>query len=194
MAIITRPNKTGGGTDVVASNDVLAQEWNGDMNTIYSDYNGNITEANCSVFMRLPGTNIADAPNGIPTAKINDGAVQTAKIADSPNGVTKAKISPANVSLDKLATLVQAKADSSLITQFQEPMISVQRKTSAANYIARVIILEANGNFIARDVTPTTAIPVATKELLAVYLADTVLSGGPNSIAYNVIFVSIDRT
>ena len=32
MAIITRPTKTGGGTDVVAGNDLLASEWNGVLN------------------------------------------------------------------------------------------------------------------------------------------------------------------
>lgn len=80
MTVITRPTKTGGGTDVVANNDVLAEEWNGDLNTIYSDYNGNIKNVNCAADMALDGTKLADSPSGVPSVKINDGAVIAAKI------------------------------------------------------------------------------------------------------------------
>jgi hypothetical protein len=81
MSIITRPTKLGGGTDFVAGNDGLAQEFNDDINTIYADHNGGITEANISANMRLPGTNLADSPTGVSTIKINDLAVTNAKLA-----------------------------------------------------------------------------------------------------------------
>lgn len=104
MAIITRPNKTGGGTDFVAGNDVLAEEFNGDANTIVTDYNGNVTNANCAAAMGLVGTKLADAPNGVPTAKINDGAVTGPKFADA--AVTAAKVATDAIIAVKLKTAV----------------------------------------------------------------------------------------
>ncbi len=100
MAIITRPIKTGGGTDYVPGNDELAAEFNADANTIYTDYNGNITDANCSATMGLQGTKLADAPSGVPTAKINDLAITTAKINDG--AVTTAKLADANITTVKI--------------------------------------------------------------------------------------------
>lgn len=103
MAIITRPIKLGGGTDYVAGNDELAQEFNDDINTVYNDYNGNITNVNCSPIMALEGSKLADAPSGVSTAKINDGAINTVKLAD--NSVTTAKIIDLNVTTIKIAAL-----------------------------------------------------------------------------------------
>lgn len=91
MSIITRPNKSGGGTDVVAGNDLLAAEWNGDLNTIYNDYNGNIKNVNCASDMGLVGSKLADAPAGITRGKINDGEVITSKIADIAIVMSKIK-------------------------------------------------------------------------------------------------------
>lgn len=82
MSIIVRVTKLGGGQDYVAGNDILAEEQNGDANTIYTDHNGNITDANCSAAMALLGSKLADSPNGISTAKVNDKAVTSAKIAN----------------------------------------------------------------------------------------------------------------
>lgn len=89
MSIITRPTKLGGGTDFLPGNDELAEEFNGDANTIYNDYNGNIKNANCAADMALDGTKLADAPSGVPTAKINDLSITTAKIVDKAVSAAK---------------------------------------------------------------------------------------------------------
>jgi len=84
MSIITRPIKTGGGTDVVKGNDVLANEWNGDMNTIYSDHNGKITNANIDPTAAIAGNTgkIASKPSGIGTDQINAKAVTSIELAN----------------------------------------------------------------------------------------------------------------
>jgi hypothetical protein len=191
MSIITRPVKTGGGTDVVAGNDVLAEEWNGDLNTIYSDYDGNITNANCSAAMGLVGTKLADAPNGVPTAKINDLAVTTAKLNDL--SVTKAKVAAAAVSLDKTLTLVQVKNVPAVsVPSSGTGLVSVSRWTNGANYEATVMCINPAGVITFTNIVPTTAIPTATKELIGLYVANITFSGGVTNC--DIVFISIDRT
>ena|SRR5437899_6905940 len=197
MAIITRPIKTGGGTDYVAGNDELAAEFNADANTIYTDYNGNITDANCSLTMGLQGTKLADAPNGIPTAKINDLAVTTAKLNDG--SVTAIKLGAGIVSTNKFKNLViESVAFSYDFTVANIAVLaSLYRFTSAPNYIGKVT---AWGQIISSKslinniltITPTTPIPTATKDLIGLYLENIVVSG--SVISGNVIFISVDKT
>src|SRR5689334_12545813 len=106
MTLITRPTKQGGGTDVLAGNDVLAEEWDGDLNTIYNDYNGHITNVNIQADAAIVGTKLADAPNGVPTAKINDNSVTSAKLqsdatVDANRAVTTNHIKDGAVTLSK---------------------------------------------------------------------------------------------
>lgn len=75
MGIISRPIKTGGSQDVVAGNDVLASEWNGDLNPIYDEFNGNIDDANIKGAAAIQGTKIAASPSGIPKSRINVGTI-----------------------------------------------------------------------------------------------------------------------
>src|SRR4030095_16563637 len=56
---------------------------------------GVIVDADVNATAAIQGTKRADAPNGIPTAKLNDGAVTDAKIA----GVAYAKVTGAPTSL-----------------------------------------------------------------------------------------------
>lgn len=84
MTLIVRPVKPvgngGGGSAWVDGKQVPAAELNGDVDTIYADHNGSITDANCSAAMALQGTKLADAPAGVPSTKINTDAVLAAKI------------------------------------------------------------------------------------------------------------------
>lgn len=78
MAIISRPNKPVGGLGGptwVTGADLYASELDSDIQTIYDDYNGRITNANIKSDAAIEGTKLADAPFGIPTAKLNTGAV-----------------------------------------------------------------------------------------------------------------------
>src|SRR6266496_4854076 len=183
MAIITRPVKTGGGTDVVAGNDVLAQEWNSDLNTIYTDYDGNITNANCATGMGLQGSKLADAPDGVTTTKINDLAVTPAKL--SPVPLTKFK----NLVIESVAFTNNFGVNVNALLAIP------YRFTSAPNYIGKVIVWGQNtisslltGNTL--TVTPLTAIPTATKELVSIYLEGVTIAGAV--ISGNVIFISAD--
>lgn len=65
---------------------------------------------------QVDGKQIKDAPNGVSTAKINDGAVQTAKIADAPNGVTEGKINDSAVTTNKInnGAVTEAKLNASV--------------------------------------------------------------------------------
>ena len=196
MAIITRPIKTGGGTDYVAGNDELAEEFNADANTIYNDYNGNVTDANCSAIMALQGTKLADAPLGVPTAKINDSAVTTAKINDL--AVTGAKIAVSTIPTEKFKNLVTESVafTTNFGVGFTAKIVIPYRFTSGANYIGKVLVW-AQDNATAflsstvLTVTPLTAIPTATKDLIAIYLDNVTLAG--STISGNLIFVSIDK-
>jgi hypothetical protein len=88
MGTVTRPTKLGGGTDVLAGNDILASEWNGDINAIVNDHNGNITDVNVAAAAAIDGTKLKDT--SITTIKIGNGQV------------TKAKIGAAEITADKL--------------------------------------------------------------------------------------------
>ena len=112
MGLITRPNKTASGTRDFANTSLIkASELNGDADTIYDEFNGNVDAANLK-------------NSAVTTAKINDAAVTTAKIADAnvtlakmasnsvdanklvDGAVTKAKVGAAAVSLDKLDNVI----------------------------------------------------------------------------------------
>jgi hypothetical protein len=133
MAIITRPIKTGGGTDYVAGNDALAQEFNADANVIYNDYNGNIKNVNCATDMGLDGTKLADSPNGIVTAKINDGQVTNAKLAT--DAVTAVKVAALAIIHPKV-------------------------KTANFDWAPGGILGANNSNSISTGITPTTGTPL----------------------------------
>jgi hypothetical protein len=85
MGIISRPNKPiggGGGPNWVAGADLYADELDDDMQNLYDEFNGKITNANCSASMALEGTKLANSPSGIPSTKYNDKSVTADKIAN----------------------------------------------------------------------------------------------------------------
>jgi hypothetical protein len=115
MTVVTRPIKAVGGSGGdawVDGNRLPAQELNDDILALYNDHNGNITDANCSASMGLQGSKLADAPNGIPTAKINDNAITTVKIAN--DNITRDKLKRAEFSatiIGNFAALEAKRAD-----------------------------------------------------------------------------------
>jgi hypothetical protein len=74
------------------SNEVLTHtDLNAQFNAVTSAVNGNLDNGNLKASAAIVGTKLADAPSGVPTAKINDSAVTTAKIG--PGAVTADKMS-----------------------------------------------------------------------------------------------------
>lgn len=115
MSIVSRPTKTGGNTtyvdEVAANNKIIkAAEVDGDFNTIYNDYNGNVTNANIAPTAAIATSKLA-VDGGITTGHLADNAVTSAKIADGTivaadlanDAVTTAKILDGAVTLAKMA-------------------------------------------------------------------------------------------
>lgn len=102
MGIPVRPTKAGGTGDYTAGTDILADEANADILVLYALLSGQLDATNFTANPALPGTYIAAAPLGIPTDRINDLQVTTAKLADAPNGVTASKINTDAVILSKI--------------------------------------------------------------------------------------------
>lgn len=87
-----------------STNEVLtAGDLNAQFAAIAAAVNGNLDNGNLKSAAAIYGTKLADAPNGVPGTKINDGAITNAKVnaaaaiegtklADAPNGVPGGKI------------------------------------------------------------------------------------------------------
>ena len=123
MGIIVRPNKPSGGPDWVAGDDALAANFNGDANTIYNEFNGNTDNANIKALAGIEGTKIATAPNGIPTDRINDSAVASAKIADG--AIIAAKIPTASIIKGKLKLVEVTEAFSVVVVAGSNKIVTV---------------------------------------------------------------------
>jgi len=165
MAIITRPIKTGGGTDYIAGNDELAQEFNDDANTIYDDYNGNVTNANCAANMGLEGTKLADAPNGIPSAKINDLAVTTAKISNDTIPTVKFK-----TYLIEDVTFSFTGVTNYLTTGISVAFRVVTGSVTKLDIINVLADFGGNITYQIQNSTLVTALPVATKDIISAHV------------------------
>lgn len=142
MSNIVRPNKPvgGGGTsEWTAGSDLYANELNDDINTIYADYNGNITNDNISAAAAINGSKLADAPNGIPTAKYNALSITNDKIANT------------TINKSKLAYLLGKDALA----------ISINEVVSGA------IIIAGGGAIVVID--PSIPFPTADYELISVH-------------------------
>lgn len=79
MSIINKPN------EFVAATEANASEVNANFDTIYDDYNGNITAANLATDSVTAAKIASDA---VTTAKIQDDAVTVAKVAATMGGGT----------------------------------------------------------------------------------------------------------
>lgn len=86
MGVITKPTTFTDGTIPTAA------QFNGDFDTIYNEFNGNISTANL-------------ADNAVTTSKISNDAVTSAKFADS--AITTAKINDSAVTSRKFAPILQ---------------------------------------------------------------------------------------
>jgi len=67
MGTITRPGKVAGGTSVTTDTNIEASDWNGDVDTIYNEFNGQIDDDNIK------------SSAGIDPAKIDDYSVSAAE-------------------------------------------------------------------------------------------------------------------
>jgi len=88
MSTIVRSTKASGGTAFASGTTILAAEVNTDFNTIYADYNGNVSAPNL-------------ASNAVTEAKILDGAVTINKLA--ANSVNSGKIVDLSIVVGDLA-------------------------------------------------------------------------------------------
>ena len=61
---------------------LTATDLNADFAALTGQINGNLEDTNLKASAAIKGTKLADAPNGIPTSKINDSAVTSAKVQD----------------------------------------------------------------------------------------------------------------
>jgi hypothetical protein len=100
MSIVTRANKAGSGTpNYVPNTTILSDEVNLDFNTLYDDYDGNITDANIAVGANIDGAKLANQT--ITGAKLVNETITATQLAD--DAVTTVKILDANVTTAKLA-------------------------------------------------------------------------------------------
>lgn len=66
-----------------ATNEVLtSSDLNGNFTAVTGQVNGNLSDVNVSSTAAIKGSKLADAPNGVPTAKLNDNSVTSVKIAN----------------------------------------------------------------------------------------------------------------
>lgn len=101
MGSIVRPNTLTPGTLADAT------EVNENEELIYSEFNGGIDDVNVRASAAIQGSKLANAPNGVPTAKINDGAVNTLQLAD--DAVTKDKLGPLAVLKEHVKVTISSK-------------------------------------------------------------------------------------
>lgn len=209
MPNINQPNALANGTPADGS------EVYENIQTVVDLVNGSLDADNVSPTAALPGT-VISTTSPIPTNRIADDAVDKDKLKDdatpgSPLAavntsnhikdgiVTKAKVS-GTLSLAQIDILVQTVAFSlgSLTSGDNFVSASVWTEVSGANYIAKVRgfveSFSAGTLFWSAQtgtVTPGTAIPTASRAILAVYLTNVVWDNAANTLTGNVNFVSI---
>jgi len=195
MGFIVRPTKLGGGTDVVSGNKVKASEWNGDINTAYSEINGNLDSSNIkSSGAGIKGTQLASAPDGVATVNLNDGSVSTAKIIDA--AVTTPKVLAASLGEDKLKITIHSKT------------VSINTGTGVTSFIAHCYADDTGVNWTGRlaltteksgafglwsaAATPTSSFPKATYDLIGIYVKNP--SYADPNVTATVVYIFIQKT
>lgn len=123
MGTITRGTKSVGGTAFQAGSKAKAAEVNTDFDTVYSEFNGNIDNANVKASAGIDGSKLADGT--VATAKLANDSVDNTKLKDSvavdgdravttdhirDGAVTKAKHGAASVTSDKLDKVIHTQA------------------------------------------------------------------------------------
>ena len=177
MGLIVRPTKLGGGSDVVAGNDVLASEWNGDMNTIYTLVNGNLENINIKAGAGIEGSKLADAPNGVSAAKLNTDAVETAKIKDDQVTLAKLK-NTLRLGTDRLGHTIH---EVTTVTNIGGSVVDftafAEADNSGTNWAGRVVVYTKIGagppeNFTFKSTTanPTSTFAKADYDLIGLYI------------------------
>jgi hypothetical protein len=174
MGIIVR-------TPYVAGNDITAEGQNDNEDLYVNEFNGNIDNANIKLGADIEGIKLADTPNGVPTAKINDNAVTTAKIADDAVDANKLKddaITDANraVTTNHIRDLAvtAAKIADGIITAAKlaiDSVIAVKLKTTTFNYVPGAVGGPVNTNTgLGSTIKPLTA--YAEKAFVAIGASD----------------------
>jgi hypothetical protein len=197
-----------------ANGDIIdALKFNKDFDDLYGEFNGNIDNTNIKGGAGIVGTKIADAPNGIPTVKINDNAVTSAKLLSNVSDNTQRAVTsdhikdgaairrtvPTNgISLDKLGTapvLQKTHVPTFLTPGGGGNIMSVVSFINGANYEFTVTLANNSASpdiILASNFAPVTPIPTASKELLSVYLANLVFT--VNNVAFDIVSVALDKT
>jgi|SRR5947207_8761185 len=196
MSIISRPTKLGGSTDVVAGNDVLAEEWNGDVNGIYDDHNGNIDDSNLKSGAGLQTDKFADG--AITSAKILDGAVTTAKIPDL--NVTGAKVAAATLGTDKFkVTTNSVSITINIGINFLNVFASLVPRLddSGTNWAGAVDLIYKHDASIVSMLTsaanPTVNFAKATYDILTTYIKNVVYTSGTGNITATLVYVFLTK-
>lgn len=199
MGIVTRPVKAvggSGGTSWIAGTDLYADELNADIDTLYTEFNGLITNANISSAAAIEGSKLASAPAGIPAGKYNALSIVNADIANLT--IQKGKLS---------TTVGQKISEAQLEVTYQEvaftkniPLeavsataISATRYTDTGIYKVYVVYTSTAG-IGTSSVTPTTPLTVGTDELIGLYIADSAWNNGTKDLTGKVVIVSIKKT
>lgn len=153
----------------------------------------------------IKGTKLSNVAGArVPTDRIEDDAVTADKLRDDAavdgnRAVTTNHIRDVAVTKGKVAAGTLTKAQTALLVQtvaftlnvgLAAQALTINRATSGANYIGQV---RSAGAFATlATVTPGTAIPTATSDLLDLYLSDLAFAS-PNMTG-NVVFVSLPKS
>ena len=210
MALVTLPH------NLVAGALAKAAEVMANLNAILTQaVNGNLADVNINPAAAIQGSKLSNVPGSrVPTDRIEDIAVTDIKLrsdatVDANRAVTtdhirdaavvKAKVAAAAISYNKLDVLTQEVTFSlNFPSDGSSAVVATLlfRKVVGADYVARVGAYSDIGETAGADVTPGTAIPVATKNLIGLYLADVVVNSAPspNKFEGKVVFISISKT
>lgn len=145
MALVTR-------TPYADGNIITAAGQNANEEAIVTQVNGNIENVNISPTAGIEGTKLADAPNGIPTVKINDLAVNENKLAT--DSVTTTKIKDSNVTSAKLAadSITTAKIQNGAVTGAKIGATEVNAaKIKFSTYAWTTNVALAAGRYISKN-------------------------------------------
>ena len=135
-------------TAYVSGASVAAAGQNTNEKTHLDEFNGSIDDINVRATAAIKGSKLADAPNGIPTTKLNDNVVTSTKLSsdaalDANRAVGKDHIKAAVVTFDKVKS-----------TEYTNPGV-----------ITTVLTMGNN----ARRWTHDTGIPTLTKQALVAW-------------------------
>jgi hypothetical protein len=167
MGLITRGLKASGGTPFVSGFDIDPTEMNTDLDTAYSEFNGNVDNANIKASAAIVGSKIASAPNGVGTSQINDNAVTADKLRD--DATTDANRSVTTDHIRDLA-VTKGKVAAATLTKAQLDLVFDERSFSFV--VGGVIERTAHTGFDSQNYAK------ATYDIIGAFIKNPSLSGG----------------